>query len=216
MIPMKRVLCYGDSNTWGYTPGTGARYAQGIRWTGVMAEQLGPEYCIIEDGITGRTTVWDDPFDPCRNGLEGLGYGIHRAKPIDLVVLMLGTNDLNYTDAYGYYKGLNNLIRRILHADSIFAGPESVFPNGPKLLLVSPIRIHPDVASRRPEIHLAHAYADSCCFADYTRRLSQEWNLPWLDAAAVAEPSEIDCLHMDADSHKKLGIQIAEKIRMIL
>ena len=80
---MKRILCYGDSNTWGFTPATGKRYAPDVRWPGVMQSTLGADYA-----------VWEDPFAPCRNGLEGIGYGLLRAKPLDLVVLMLGTNDL--------------------------------------------------------------------------------------------------------------------------
>lgn len=208
---MKTILCYGDSNTWGYVPGTGARYSEEVRWTGVFAKAIGSDYRVVEDGICGRSTVWNDPFDPCRNGLDGLGYSIQRAKPLDWVILMLGSNDLNYTDAYGYYKGLRRLTRRIMNADSFYMDTEPVFRNGPKLLLVSPIRIHPEVATRRPEIHLAHSYEDSCQLAAYTERLAQEWNLPWLDASEIAGSSETDCVHMDAEDHHRLGVKIAEK-----
>ena len=55
---MKRVLCYGDSNTWGYDPGTGKRYAPDVRWTGVLANRLGPDYQVLEEGLNGRATRW--------------------------------------------------------------------------------------------------------------------------------------------------------------
>lgn len=107
---MKRILCYGDSNTWGCIPGVYARYPEAARWTGIMAKQLGDGYRIHEDGINGRSTVWNDPENPCRNGLAGIGYALYRSKPLDLVIVMLGTNDLNYTDANGYEK-------RVVRAD---------------------------------------------------------------------------------------------------
>ena len=209
---MKTILCYGDSNTWGAVPATGQRHPEDVRWTGILARELGAEYRIVEDGLSGRTTVWDDPFEGYRNGLDGLGYSIHSTKPIDLAVVMLGSNDLNYTDAYGYYKGLGVLTDHLLHAQVFYPARQSVFRGEPKILLVSPITLHPDVARLRPEIHLSDKYADSCQFAAYTRRLAEEKGVPWMDAAEFAEPSVLDCLHMDAENHRILGEAIARKI----
>ena len=98
---MKRILCYGDSNTWGFIPGTGERYPADVRWPGVLAALLGRGVHVVENGINGRTTAIDDPGYPCRNGKEGLGYALLAEKPFDLVILMLGTNDLKLTDAAG-------------------------------------------------------------------------------------------------------------------
>ncbi len=213
---MKTILCYGDSNTWGYIPMTGLRYPEDVRWTGVAAKELGPDYRIMEDGLNGRRTVWDDPFDGYRNGLEGLGYRLHSAKPLDMVVLMLGSNDLNHTDAFGYYKGLGVMVDRLLNAQTFYPSNEKVFRDGPKVLLVSPITLHPDVAKLRPEIHMSDKYPDSCQFAAYTRRLAEEKGVPWMDAAEFARPSVPDCLHMDAENHRLLGQAIARKIKTIL
>ena len=85
---MKNILCYGDSNTWGCIPGVLKRHDAQTRWTGIAAKELGADYNIIDDGINGRSTVWNDPANQCRNGLEGLGYALYRAKPLDLVVVM--------------------------------------------------------------------------------------------------------------------------------
>jgi lysophospholipase L1-like esterase len=136
---MKNILCYGDSNTWGCRPGVLSRFPKEVRWTGVIGNLLGENYNVIEDGINGRSTVWDDPQNQCRNGLSGLGYSLYRAKPLDLVILMLGTNDLNYTDAEGYYYGIRILAQRILQANAAFPGTSDVFPEKPRLLLISPI-----------------------------------------------------------------------------
>lgn len=213
---MKKIFCYGDSNTWGFIPGTGQRYPEEIRWTGVLAELLGPEYEIIEDGISGRTTVWDDPLAPYRNGLEGLGYGLLRAKPIDLVVVMLGSNDLYHTNAFGYYRGLSRVARRVLGAQEYYHDSSPVFWDRPKLLLVSPVTLHPEIGSIRPELDLGEKYGESCQFAFYTKRLAEELCIPWVDAAACASASEIDGLHLSPEGHRALAQMLAGKISGIL
>lgn len=212
---MKKILCYGDSNTWGFIPATAHRYPEDVRWTGVLAKQLGPEYQILEDGISGRTTVWDSPLAPYRNGLEGLGYSLLRTKPLDLVVIMLGCNDLYHTDAFGYYRGLSRVARRVLGAQEYYHDSSPVFRNSPKLLLVSPPTTHPDVARIRPELGLDGKYEESCKFAAYTERLAAELNVPWADAAVCAAASELDGLHLTPEGHLALGKMLAEKIREI-
>ena len=69
---MKTVLCYGDSNTWGYSPIDGTRYARDVRWPGVLRNELGEGYLVIEEGLNGRTTVWDDPIEGYKNGNQYL------------------------------------------------------------------------------------------------------------------------------------------------
>ena len=203
---MKTILCYGDSNTWGCVPGVLSRHPENVRWTGVMAQELGADYRVIDDGINGRSTIWEDPANQCRNGLAGLGYALYRAKPLDLVVLMLGTNDLNYTDPQGFYEGLTVLARRILMANNAFPGTSNVFPNGPKLLLVSPILLADDMEK----------YPLSLQFAKYTEKVAQELQVPWMDAAQFAKPSYLDGCHMDAENHGLLAKAIAAKVKEIL
>ena len=203
---MKTVLCYGDSNTWGCNPGILTRHPEDVRWTGVMARELGEEYRVVDDGINGRTTVWDDPVNLCRNGLASLGYSLYRAKPLDLVVLMLGTNDLNYTDLQGFDEGLKVLARRILMGNEAFPGTSNVFPNGPKLLLVSPIAMTDNMPK----------YGLSLQFAKYTQQVAEELQVPWMDAAQFAKPSYLDGCHMDAENHGLLGKAIAAKVKEIL
>lgn len=203
---MKNILCYGDSNTWGCNPGVLNRHPADVRWTGIVQQELGPEYCIIENGINGRTTIWDDPANQCRNGLAGLGYALYSAKPLDLVVLMLGTNDLNYTDIEGYYSGLKVLSQRILQANKSFPGTSDVFPCETKLLLVSPILVTENMPS----------YSQSRKFAYYTEKVAEELDVPWMDAAQFAKPSPLDGCHMDVENHRLLGKAIGQKIKEIL
>lgn len=132
---MKEILCYGDSNTWGFTPGTGARYPYAVRWPGALGALLGSGCRITENGVNGRTTVFNDPDFPCRNGKTGLGYALCAGKPFDLVILMLGTNDLKFTDAAGAARGAAELVALLQNANARFPGATAVFPQGAKILL---------------------------------------------------------------------------------
>lgn len=89
----KRIVCYGDSNTWGYDAVTDGRFPEEVRWTGKLQELLGEEYCIIEEGLCGRTTVFEDPLNEGLNGLTYLYPCLMSHGPLDLLVIMLGTND---------------------------------------------------------------------------------------------------------------------------
>jgi lysophospholipase L1-like esterase len=94
---LKTILCFGDSNTWGWIPGPdGDRYPPEVRWPGVLQERLGDNYRVVEEALNGRMTVWDDPYEPVhdKNGKRHLAVALESHKPIDLVILMLGTNDL--------------------------------------------------------------------------------------------------------------------------
>ena len=213
---MKRVLCYGDSNTWGYVPGLGVRHPEDVRWTGVAAKLLGPDYRIIEEGMNGRTTAFDDPYYDFRNGKRGLGYALCAHAPLDLVVVGLGSNDLKFTDAIGSSKGLQELLRLIRNASACY--PDSIseiFPNGTKILVVSPIHLHPEVDRQGPEFDFYGKYEQSCLFAKYFQPAAELYHAAFLDAAAYAAASPTDGVHMEPEGHRALGKAIAKKIQEI-
>ena len=87
------ILCFGDSNTWGYKPDKSGRYDENIRWTGLLQKKLGSGYHIIEEGLCGRTTVFHDELREGRRGLDMIGVTVEMHDPLDLVIIMLGTND---------------------------------------------------------------------------------------------------------------------------
>jgi lysophospholipase L1-like esterase len=91
---LKRSLCYGDSNTWGFIPAIGERYPYNIRWTGVLQSLLGPDFEVIEEGLNSRTTNIEDPNNIGRNGKKYLIPCLDSQFPLDVIILMLGTNDL--------------------------------------------------------------------------------------------------------------------------
>lgn len=216
---VKRILCYGDSNTWGFIPGTGQRYDSKTRWTGVAQGILGDDYCIVESGLNGRTTVFNDPCDTYRNGASGLGYALLEASPVDLVVLALGTNDLKFTDSLGSARGITSLVLNIkriasyLPSDFYFGGAtELTDPMQVKVLIVSPILVHPEIKTLDPQTVMGDGNEQSLNFTEAYRRAAAVTNSWFLDASEVARPSDIDGIHMMPESHKALGQAVAEKI----
>lgn len=84
---MTTILCYGDSNTYGYNPVNGLRYPKDVRWTGVLQKLLGEQYAVIEEGCNGRTTVFEDIAEPWKEGLGYLKPCLNTHKPIDLSLI---------------------------------------------------------------------------------------------------------------------------------
>ncbi len=136
----KRILCYGDSNTWGYKPVTGERYDEDERFTGVLARELGEDYRVVEEGLVGRTTVFSDRMEPERCGIEHLLPFILSQLPLDYMVIMLGTNDTKthfHVNAKEIGYGMEELIIKAQHILRI-RGSKA------KILLVAPVPICPE------------------------------------------------------------------------
>ena len=209
---MKTILCYGDSNTWGYTPATGVRYSRQITWPGVAQAALGPEYELLNEGLNARTTVYDDPWKEGKNGLAYLDVCMTTHKPLDLVILALGTNDLKLTDAAGAALGaeaLVRLVRLISHKED----SSPVFHAGPEILLISPIHLGKNATQCAPAMR--DGYRQSLLFAQAYEAVARTWHTHFLDAAQYAKPSEKDCVHMEPEDHRALGLAAAAKIQAI-
>ena len=204
----KRILCFGDSNTWGYIPGTGERYPDDVRWTGVMKNILGDDFTVLEDGISGRTTVYDQPWAVGRNGRKGLDYSLQSQMPLDLIIIMLGSNDLSMVDLGQVELGINEVARVAKNANEIIRTTTPVFPNGSKVLLIAapPFNKSYDSDSGRPG-----KYADSLRFPEITKRVADQIGTYYMDSGLYAVVSDIDC-HLLPEGHKKLGEAVAKKV----
>ena len=212
---MKRILCYGDSNTWGYVPTNagGARWDENTRWTGICQKELGEDYQILEDGLGGRTTIWDDPTCPWRNGDKSLGYSLLSQKPIDLVVLCLGINDLKFTNAIGSGMGIKTLLHKISNADVVYNCLNSkVFRGSPKILVLSPITLHPEIRTIQPDTTFSDKYEESLRLSEEQKKAAVLYGAAFLDMSDWASASSVDGLHMDAADHIRFGKVVAEKI----
>ena len=208
---MKVVLCYGDSNTWGFDPVTQDRFSPAQRWTGVLARELGPEYHVIEEGLSGRTTVWDDPVEGLhKNGSNYLLPCLESHMPLDLVVLMLGTNDLKKrfsVSALDIAASVGVLVGIIQGSVAGIAG------SPPRVLLVAP-----------PPVGRLSGYAEmfddaegkSRKFSEYYRLAAVEYGCDFMDAGKFILSSDIDGIHFEAGQHHKLGQAVAHAVREIL
>ncbi|MFA7566861.1 MAG: SGNH/GDSL hydrolase family protein [Alkalispirochaeta sp.] len=189
---MKSVLCYGDSNTWGYNPVTKGRYDRSLRWTRVLQRLLGDDYEVIEEGQNGRTTVHDDPVEGQKNGMSYLVPCLESHKPVDLVVLMLGTNNLKRRFAEGPGDIARSVGRLVQVVQTCEFGPAGA---APKVLLLAP----PPVGrlTEFGEI-FAGAVEKSRGLGEAYRLIAREKRCGFLDTAGVIRSSDVDGIHLDA------------------
>jgi lysophospholipase L1-like esterase len=204
---MKTILCYGDSNTWGFEPVSQNRYSGAERWTGILRQELGPDCEVIEEGLNGRTTVWDDPIEGYKNGKEQLLPILTSHKPIDLVTIMLGTNDLKRRfdlGAFDIASGAGVLVEMVQKTD---CGPGG---RAPQVLLMAP----PPVAKLTEFDEMFEgAFEKSRQFGRHYQRVAEERGCAFLDTAGLIVSSDRDGIHFEVGEHKKLGLAVAARIR---
>lgn len=213
---MKRILCYGDSNTWGYMPGTGRRYEEDVRWTGVLAKALGPDYRVVENGLNARTSAFDSPPKPFLNGLDALPALLWAHKPLDLLIISLGTNDLKEHSARQSAGGVDALVGYAQAMDVQYPSDTPVFASGPKILVISPIALGDCIGQVNPTSDLAGQREESLLFPTWFGAMCRDRGVDMLDAQAIAEPSQIDGIHMTPEGHQALGLAVAAKVRALL
>jgi len=206
----KRVLCYGDSNTWGSVPGTGLRFRVRQRWPGIVQQQLGREVFIIEEGLPGRTTILDDPEGGGRNGKTSLLPYMRRYQPLALVILVLGTNDLkthfNRT-AEQIAQGVQELGEIVLTSQASGAA------QSPLVLVVAP----PPVRNLQENVsYFKDAPMKSRLLAENFQKVAQKLQCEFLDAGTVIQSSSIDGVHWEEAAHRDLGVVIAKKVSDLL
>ena len=208
---MTTILCYGDSNTWGSDPETGERFPEDVRWPGVLALALGEGYRVIEEGLPGRTTVWNDPIEgDYKNGRTYLMACLESHRPIDLITLMLGTNDLKArfgTSASDIAQAASSLAEMMLRSG---CGPEG---GAPVVVMISP----PSVAKLTDMAQMFDGAGEkSRQFPEHYGRFAEKIGCEFLDASEVIVSSDVDGIHLDAGEHRKLGEAVAERVRQLL
>ena len=206
-----RILCFGDSNTWGSDPATRERFARDLRWTGVLAAALGDGYEIIEEGLRGRTMVFDDPLLPDRNGSRYLAPCILSHQPIDAIVIMLGSNDLKNrfgVSANEIAVGMKELVRIVRM--SPLEGPSDRVP---KILIVSP----PRLGKRKPDFVAQFSEADekSKALGTAMGAMAATLQVPFFDAASIVTTGDHDGVHFPPEEHAKLGRAVAREVEKL-
>lgn len=208
----KRILCFGDSNTWGFSPEDGHRMDQ--RWTRRL-NPAGFETEILEEGLNSRNAVCRDPHMPEKCGYDSWKMMLMSHKPLDAVILMLGTNDLKSTyhcSARYIANGLREYVREWMNP-TLYEGTAQ-----PALLVVSPILL----SGKLPELE-----GEGGGFNEYSRKQSlllwdevkaslAPYPVTLLNAADFARASDLDGLHMDEDNHAKLAAAISRTLENML
>lgn len=213
MFKMKNILCYGDSNTWGFIPEKGNRYPADVRWTGRLASALGSDYHVKEEGLCGRTTSYELPLEHDRNGFKTFPIILESASPLDLVILMLGTNDRRMQICASPQESALAMERYIQHIrmEALRTGDHS-----PEILIISP----PLIEKRALETEVGFYYGEKSIrdcqnLAKEYRRLSQQHHCAFLDASRVCSASREDGVHLDDLGHRELAWAVLEKVQGI-
>lgn len=208
---MKRILCYGDSNTWGYQAGSGMRFSEGVRWPCILQELLGENYHVYENGMNGRTTAFEDELEPYRNGVQEIIPALKVTEPLDVIVFMLGTNDTKHhlgKKGYAIARGMEHLIQT---AQNYFLCQRDRVP---QILLLAPIEIAEDIETK-----------DAC--QEFDREsveklkdlkkwypvIAQQNGCHYMDAGDFASPSAEDGIHMNPEGHRALAEAVAKYIK---
>lgn len=211
-VGRRTVLLYGDSNTHGTCPMADAadrrRHPEEVRWPGVLAAELGPGWRVIDEGLPGRTTVHDDPVEGAhRNGLAVLPAILESHRPIDLVVLKLGTNDLKARFAVTPADIAASLERLVQAVRASAAGPAS---GAPAVLVIAPPPV--EEAGWLAEMFAGGA-AKSRLLGARIGEMAARLGVPFLDAGGVVAVDPLDGVHYDAAGHAALGRAVAAAIR---
>jgi|SRR5271165_25169 len=207
---MPVIVAFGDSNTWGYDPATGARLPRPLRWPSVMQRELADDFEVIAEGLNGRTTVHDDPIEPHRSGAEALPGCLMSHAPLDLVILALGCNDLKKRFSVSPGDIAEGAARLIAITRAQAVGPDG----GPtKILLIAP----PPLAKLSAFAEMFEGGAEkSVALGARYREIAKRDKVAFLDAGAVIRCSDLDGNHFEADQHELLGRTAAAAVRKAL
>ncbi|WP_313601148.1 SGNH/GDSL hydrolase family protein [Rhizobium sp.] len=210
---MRTVLCFGDSLTWGFSPEGTGRHVFEDRWPSVLGAALGSGVSVIAEGLNGRTTGYDDHLADCdRNGVKNLPTALHTHQPLDLVVIMLGTNDMKPAiagTAHAARAGMQRLVGLIRHHDYSFDY------DAPDILIVSP----PPLCETADPVFSAMfrgAIEESSMLASLYRDLADDLGCGFFDAGSVARTSPADGVHLNAEETRAIGRGLEPIVRMML
>lgn len=218
MSMKKHIVCFGDSNTFGYCAdpsdtrsGWPGRFGEDERWPRLMQALLGEEYLVIEEGLSGRTTVFSDPLREGRDGLSYITPCLKSHEPVDLLIVMLGTNDSKERYNVGAYcisMGMERLVKKAETTDC--------WASAPKVLVVAPPPIDPRMTDTEVVAAMGReAPAKTAALAGYYRAAAKANGWFFLDAAGC-EMNATDHMHLTRKAHAALAERMAAEVRKIL
>ncbi|WP_084225129.1 SGNH/GDSL hydrolase family protein [Paenibacillus pectinilyticus] len=210
----KTIVCFGDSNTWGYNAETDARFDEETRWTSRLASQLGNSYTVISEGLSGRTSVHEDPLFEGLSGLSYLYPCLMSHSPLDLVVIMLGTNDTKARFGLTSYNIAQGIVRLAKKAKGMESG---VGGQPPEVLVVAP----PPIGEKYFDTPIGSSMGIQCSdksveLAEHLEGLLTGTGIHFADSKDGVAMNEIDYMHLDADGHRKMANFMQHQVTTIL
>lgn len=204
----KRILCLGDSNTWGYDAETNGRFPDDVRWTGRLSERLGDSYTVIEEGLSGRTTVFEDPLNEGMSALHYLYPCLMSHAPLDYVIIMLGTNDCKERFS-ATAKNIADGMKRLVQKAKVIP----CWRTESKILIVAPAPI--DIRCEQSPVagEMGICSKKSEGLAEEYQKCAEENQCDFLDAAPFCMMNQIDFMHLDAQSHDRFSAEIEKIVR---
>ncbi|MEM7024714.1 MAG: SGNH/GDSL hydrolase family protein [Pseudomonadota bacterium] len=210
MTVTKTVMCFGDSITWGQDPVSRQRLPYGSRWPGVLQGALAGRIRVIEEALCDRTTIWDDPYVEGRNGKAMLGPLLESHAPIDLLAIMLGTNDLQrhfHKNAAEVALGVRTLTELALRTG---CGPSG---EAPELLVIAPHSFGGMAPMER--LYFSGKEQEATALAESLRVVAECYGARFIDASKVVVAGA-DGIHLDAENHRKLAQAVCAEIEPVL
>ncbi|MBD8893875.1 GDSL-type esterase/lipase family protein [Roseibium litorale] len=206
------VVCFGDSLTWGFKPGERTRYGHSVRWTRHLAKVLGEGFYVVEDGVNGRTTVFDDPMRGDKNGFAHLATARKAHMPVGILVIMLGTNDLQ--SRFNMTAGaIGSAMSRLLYSVSLPTDDPDGQP--PKVLLISPPPLGNFEGSPLAFAFCEKSIAESRKLKEVYAAAAAQYGAAFFDAGSVVTVSKVDSVHWDADMQAPFAEAVAAEVRKL-
>lgn len=211
----KHIICYGDSNTHGYCAQNNGRFDETERWTCLLQKKLGEDYLIIEEGLSGRTTCFSDPIHEALSGLDYIYPCLMSHEPVDLLVIMLGTNDTK--ERFGSSAACIALGLKRLVAGAI-AATDAWNCQKPNILIVTPKTIDKDYEHTEVAATMGRGCAEkSEGLREEYPKIAELMGCHYFDAnTVVQENNSIDYMHLTAKGHRELADALAELIPGLL
>ncbi|MDR3243418.1 MAG: SGNH/GDSL hydrolase family protein [Elusimicrobiota bacterium] len=210
----KNILCFGDSNTYGFIPASGIRFNYDERWTGILQNCLGQDYYIIEEGCNARTVLTADPINPYKNSRDYIYPCLVSHCPLDLVIICLGANDLKTRfgiSAKFISLCMKELVRIIRTFDY-----EYPIETTPQILIAAPIRISEKVIEIEESSFDLISAQKSVRLATYYEALAKEINCHFFDMGKYAKASDEDGIHLTKEGHKAVAQGLLPLVKDIL